>query len=247
MLKAFLGKKLNMTSIFDRHGRNFAATKVSVPQNLVTKLKTKEKDGYQSIQIGIGERKKGAKSQKSDSKPPLFTPRFIREIPFEKEIEVGQKIKATEVFKKGDLVDVIGISKGKGFAGVVKRWGFRGGPRTHGQSDRERAPGSIGSTTTPGRVYKGMKMAGRMGQQRVTVRGLEILDLDPDNEQIYLKGAIPGNKGSFLIIRKSKKKRKAYQEQEIPVVPRLGKEEETKEETEKVEEAAKERGENEKG
>jgi ribosomal protein L3 len=160
-------------------------------------------------------------------------PKSFREVEFEGDVQIGQKISLGEVFRKGSLVDVVGISKGKGFAGVVKRWGFAGGPRTHGQSDRERAPGSIGATTTPGRVYKGLKMAGHLGNSRVTVQGLEITEINEEENKLWVKGSVPGARGTLLLIQKSIKKEKAYHEPEIPAIPVVaGAKEEVAEETE---------------
>jgi large subunit ribosomal protein L3 len=156
---------------------------------------------------------------------------LLREVELDGEVKVGDKVTLEEVFRKGNLIDVIGTSKGKGFAGVVKRHGFHGGPKTHGQSDRHRAPGSIGSGTTPGRVQKGLKMAGHMGNEQVTVFGLEIMDIDKETGTMLVKGSVPGKTGSSLIIKKSKKKKAAYHEPEIPSIPQIGGGEEEKAET----------------
>jgi len=178
----------------------------------VVQIKTKEKDGYQAVQLGLGVR-----SIKNIKRPILGhlkkagqeknPPRFLREIRLEEEMrnekwEIGKNVKVDEIFKVNDKVAVTGISKGKGFAGVVKRWGFAGGPRTRGQSDRERAPGSIGQTTTPGRVYKGKKMAGRMGNDRVTINGLEVIEVKPEENLLVVKGLVPGGKKGLLIVSK---------------------------------------------
>lgn len=216
MIKAFIGKKLNMTQVFDTHGRSVPVTVVSAAANLVTGIKDGEKDGYKAVQIGYGETKRVLKPvmgqlKKAVKKDGLY-PRVLKEVSFDNDVKVGQKIKIDEVFAKGSMVDVTGISKGKGFAGVVKRYGFKGGPKTHGQSDRHRAPGSIGATTTPGRVFKGLRMGGHMGVEQVTISGLEVIKVDGENETILVKGAIPGPKGTIVLIKKSLKKRKKYHE-----------------------------------
>ena len=176
---------------------------------VVTQIKTLQKDGYWAIQLGFGEKK-----IKNIKKPVLghlkgvvqgkTAPRFLREVRLDKEpqFKVGDKISVADIFKPGDLVAVTGTSKGKGFAGVIKRWGFAGGPATHGQSDRQRAPGSIGQGTTPGRVHKGKKMPGRMGGERVTVKNLRVISVDPRANEITLSGPIPGVPGGLVMIRK---------------------------------------------
>jgi len=224
MIKGLIGKKLEMTQVFDRHGRVAPVTKIKVTPNFVVSIKQTEKDGYKSVQIGSGSAKKAAKPLAGQAKKAGLeaTPKILREVDFEGDIKLGQKIVLGEVFRKGSLVDIQGISKGKGFAGVVKRWGFAGGPRTHGQSDRERSPGSIGATTTPGRVYKGLKMAGHMGDQRVTVPGLQIMEIKEEENELWVGGSVPGARDSTLLIQKSKKRRKAYHEPEIPAAPMVG-------------------------
>ncbi|MGB9911423.1 MAG: 50S ribosomal protein L3 [Microgenomates group bacterium] len=204
MLNAILGQKIEQTQRFTKEGKRIPVTIIKTGPCWVVQIKTKEKDGYNAIQLGFGEKKKANKplighAKKAGlEKPPLF----LREIKVEDptKFKVGQEIKAEEIFKKGDKVKVTGKSKGKGFAGVVKRWGFAGGPRTHGQSDRERAPGSIGQTTTPGRVYKGKKMAGRMGGDQVTIKGLSIFDVKEG--MLEVKGLVPGPRRGFLLIEK---------------------------------------------
>jgi large subunit ribosomal protein L3 len=235
MVKAILGKKLNMTQIFDSHGRSVPVTVVHAGQNLITQIKDKEKDGYKAVQIGFGEAKKVNKPQRVSLikalKKVSFFPAHIREVAFDDDVKVGQLIKAGEVFNKGTMVDVVGISKGKGFAGGVKRWGFHGGPKTHGQSDRHRAPGSIGSGTTPGRVLKGLKMAGHMGVDQITVMGSEVMGIDDETETILIKGSIPGPRGTVVLIKKSNKKRKKYHEPVVQNINLGGDEDEAKEET----------------
>lgn len=187
-MKFILGKKLTMTQIFDEEGKVIPITLIEAGPCIVTQIKTIEKDGYAAVQIGFDKRKKTGK------------PRFLREFKNgnDKEFKVGDKIEVS-IFKEGDKVKVSGISKGKGFAGVVKRHGFKGGPASHGQKDRLRAPGSIGSSF-PERVRKGMKMAGRMGAKRVTVKNLKIAKIDPENNILAVKGAVPGRRGTLLEI-----------------------------------------------
>ncbi|HZJ18230.1 MAG TPA: 50S ribosomal protein L3 [Patescibacteria group bacterium] len=201
----FIGKKNDQTQGFLEDGRRIPITIVSSLGNKVLQIKTLEKDGYNAIQIGFGTKKKANKALGGHSKKAGLkeTPRFFREIKLADapEIELGVEINISEILEPGDMVNVTGISKGKGFAGGVKRYHFKGGPRTHGQSDRERAPGSIGQTTTPGRVYKGKKMAGRMGNEQVTVKNLEVIEIKEDGT-ILLKGLVPGVKNSLIIVKK---------------------------------------------
>lgn len=197
MINAILGKKLEMSQKFREDGQCLPINRIQAGPCIVAGIKTQEKDGYKAIVLSFG--------KKGNKKPP-----FLREIRIDdnqKEgndsLKIGDLVNLSDIFKVGDLVDVTGISKGKGFAGVVKRWSFAGGPATHGQSDRERAPGSIGSTTTPGRVLKGKKMAGRLGGERVTVENLEVVGLEPEKNILEVRGAVPGNRGGLLIIKKS--------------------------------------------
>jgi large subunit ribosomal protein L3 len=213
-MKFILAKKLQMTQIFDSEGKAVPVTLVEAGPCFVTQVKDKDgKDGYSSIQVGFGEikEKKLKKPQKGHLKKAFTLSKaegqnsnvkaikFLREFRTEAgEMKLGDEIKA-DVFKEGDKIKVIGISKGKGFAGVVKRHGFRGGPASHGQKHRLRAPGSIGATF-PERVIKGMRMAGRMGGEQVTVEGLKIAKVDAENNIIAIKGAVPGNRGQLLEI-----------------------------------------------
>jgi large subunit ribosomal protein L3 len=208
MLNTLLGTKREMSQAFVE-GTRVPVSLIKVGPCIVTQVKKKEKDGYWAVQIGFGEKKiknitkplqghlKGATKDKK-------APRFLREVKFEEEpkLKQGNVISVSDVFKKGDLVAVTGISKGKGFQGVVKRWGFAGGPRTHGQSDRLRAPGSIGQGTTPGRVWKGKKMPGRMGGEKITIQNLVVVKVEPDKNEIALSGPVPGNPKGLLIIKK---------------------------------------------
>lgn len=204
-LQGLIGKKTYQTQGFLQNGIRIPLSAVSVSDNLISQVKTADKDGYNSIQIGFGIKKRTNKALDGHSKKAGLekTPRFLKEIRVADVtgLELGTKIDINEVFKPGDIVDVTGVSKGKGFAGVVKRWKFKGGPRTHGQSDRERAPGSIGQTTTPGRVYKGKKMAGKMGDTTATVTNLEVIEITADGV-ILIKGLIPGPKGAIVVIKK---------------------------------------------
>jgi large subunit ribosomal protein L3 len=169
----------------------------------VTQVKTKEHDGYEAVQLGYGSKKRLNEPEKGHFKG-LGNFRYVREFRADSldGIEVGQKVGA-ELFQPGDLIDVTGISKGRGFAGVVKRHGFHGGPKTHGQSDRHRAPGSIGSGTTPGRVMRGQKMAGHMGAEQTTVRNLEVMESNPARGILVIKGPVPGAKDGLVRIRKA--------------------------------------------
>jgi len=191
-------------------GRRVPVTKITVGSCVVTQIKSIEKDGYWSVQLGIGQKNlknvnKPTKGHlKGAIKDTKKAPRFLAEVRLSEkpDYKVGDTVTASDIFAKGDFVSVRGRSKGKGFAGVVKRWGFAGGPRTHGQSDRERAPGSIGQRTTPGRVYKGKKMAGRMGNENLTIKNLQVISLNPDTNEIELSGPVPGVPGGLLIINR---------------------------------------------
>jgi large subunit ribosomal protein L3 len=194
-----------MTQAFDDNGRAVALTIVQAGPCWVTQLRTPERDGYSAAQIGFEETKRLNRPEQGHLKatPKL---RHLREVPLDEgeAVTVGTKIDVS-MLEPGQLVDVTGTSKGRGFAGVVKRHGFRGGPKTHGQSDRHRAPGSVGSGTTPGRVFKGTRMAGRMGGDRVTVQGLEVMQVDAERNLLALKGAVPGARNGLLLIRKNRR------------------------------------------
>lgn len=209
MTEGILGKKLGMTQIYGKNGKVEAVTAIEAGPCTVTQVKTLEKDGYIATKLGFGEviKKKIAKKGAKDKETPKY--KYSREFRLEAapEMEVGQKIDVS-LFKAGDAIDVTGISKGKGFAGGVKRYHFRGGPKTHGQSDRWRAPGSIGSNTTPGRVYKGLRMAGHLGNARVTVSNLEVLETDPARNLLLVKGAVPGATNGLVVIQKAKRENK---------------------------------------
>lgn len=200
-MPTLLGRKQNMTMKFDVSGKQIPATLISAGPCIVVGKRILEKDGYSAYQIGFEKNSKVGKSLQRKLQNLPFSPRIIQEIAVDQELAVGQELKA-DIFQAGDLVKVTGVSKGHGFAGVMKRHGFAGGPKSHGQSDRERAPGSIGSTTTPGRVFKGKRMAGRMGQDRVTIRNLTVIDIDPGKNTLVVSGAIPGARGGLLTIEK---------------------------------------------
>ncbi len=203
MIQGFKGKKIGMTQIFREDGRVVPVTVIQAGPCVVTQVKTKETDGYEAVQLGFGEVKRRNKPLSGHLKNSRLS-RYLREVTADdtSEYEVGQTI-GVDIFQAGEKVDIIGRSKGRGFAGVMKRWGFAGGPRTHGQSDRARAPGSIGGGTTPGRVYKGMKMGGHMGNRRVTVKGLEIVEVDTERNLLLVKGGIPGAPNSLVQIRRA--------------------------------------------
>jgi large subunit ribosomal protein L3 len=208
-MNTLLGSKLKMTQLFEDGARK-PVTLVQAGPCVVTQIRHYEKEGFWSMQLGFD-----TKKTKNISKPlqghlkatikEEKAPRYLKEVRTEEEptVKVGDIITLADIFTKGDTVRVTGISKGKGFAGGVKRWGFAGGPKTHGQSDRLRAPGSIGQGTTPGRVYKGKHMAGRMGGDQVTVKNLEIIDVNPENNTIAISGPIPGNPGSFVVVKRT--------------------------------------------
>lgn len=200
-----------MTQVFGEGGRTEAITAIEAGPCTVMQVKTVEKDGYSAAQLGFGEIKKpktGGKKRKSKEKEPIKF-KYLRELRLDDgpAIATGQKIDVG-LFKAGDTVDVTGISRGKGFAGGVKRHHFKGGPKTHGQSDRLRAPGSVGSNTSPGRVFKGLRMAGHMGSQRVTVSNLKVLTADPARNLLLVKGAVPGMTNGLLLIRKTRRGKK---------------------------------------
>ena len=213
-MNTLFGTKGTMSQTFIE-GFRIPVTKITLGPCVVTQIKNEKRDGYWAIQLGTG-----TKKQKNTSKalqghfkkitnkqsPIINFPRYIKEVRLKNEpkYNIGDVINASDVFKKGDVVSVAAVSKGKGFAGGVKRYGFRGGPKTHGQSDRHRAPGSIGQTTTPGRVYKGKKMAGRMGGEQITIKNLHIIEVDNEKNEVIVSGAIPGRTGIFLTINKIK-------------------------------------------
>lgn len=212
-MKFILGEKKEMSQIFDENGKVSPVTLIKAGPIYITQIKTKEKDGYRALQVGFGERKlknikkpqRGhlEKSQVSNQKSKNSGARYMREFRAEEDelnkYNLGDEI-TIDVFQEGDNIEVSGVSKGKGFQGVVKRHGFHGGSRTHGQKHSEREPGSIGSVW-PQRVLKGKRMAGRMGSDRITVKGLKIIKIDKDNNILAINGAIPGHRGTLLEIK----------------------------------------------
>jgi large subunit ribosomal protein L3 len=208
-MKGILGKKLGMSQIFDEKGAVTPVTVIQAGPCYVTQKKTSERDGYAAIQVGFEEVKPGRLTKPElnhlakKNIPPL---RYLHEFKLSNgdEWSEGQRFDVG-IFQVGTLVDVMGHSKGRGFAGVVKRHGFKGGPKTHGQSDRWRTAGAIGAGTTPGRVVKGLRMAGHMGNQQVTAQHLEVLMVDPERNLLVVKGAVPGARDGLLIIREARK------------------------------------------
>ena len=203
MIPGIIGKKIGVSQIFRENGKMEAVTAVEAGPCCVIQVKTEKKEGYGAVQLGFGEAKRVNSPQRGHLKE-LGKFRYLREFRIEDtgDIQVGDKVDAG-LFEAGELIDVTGISRSKGFAGVVKRHHFKGGPKTHGQSDRHRAPGSVGAGTTPGRVFKGTRMAGRMGGDRVTVRNLEVYRSDPERNILLVKGALPGPKNGLLLIKKT--------------------------------------------
>ena len=203
-MNGILGKVIGGTQYFREDGTAEAVTAIQAGPCTVTQVKTVDIDGYESVQLGfepVGRLNGPAKGHFAKVGGQGY--RYLREVSVEDvgQIELGEQV-GVDIFEQGEKVNVTGISKGKGFQGGVKRYNFRGGPKTHGQSDRHRAPGSIGAGTTPGRVLKGMRMAGRMGGDRVTVKNLEIVLSDPDRNLLLVKGAVPGRRNSLLVIKK---------------------------------------------
>lgn len=205
-MPGMIGKKVGMTSLFDANGKNLPCTVIEAGPCVVTQIKTTETDGYEAIQIAYGDKseKNVAKAQIAHFKKAGTTPKqnVIEIDSIEGEVNLGDEI-AVDMFVEGEYVDVAGNSKGKGFQGVVKRHNFGGvGQSTHGQHNRLRAPGSIGAGSDPSRVFKGMKMAGRMGGKRTMVENLEVLKVDKERNLLVVKGSIPGAKNSIVIITK---------------------------------------------
>ncbi len=204
-MKAILGKKLGMTRYFDQNGNHVSATLIEAGPCKVVQIKSMDTDGYNAVQVGYQEQmeKRVTKPllkhfEKANVKPQKILKEFRD---FEGEVKVGDDI-CVDLFSEGELVKVTGISKGRGFAGVVKRYNFGGGPKTHGQSDRHRTPGSIGQSAWPKRVMKGLKMAGHMGNENVTILNLEILKVIPEKNQILVKGSVPGARNGIVEIKR---------------------------------------------
>jgi len=210
-MSGIIGKKIGMTSYFDEQGRSIACTLIEAGPCVVTHIKNADVDGYNAVQLAFDEKKEKntSKAMKGHFDRANTTPkRKVVEfrnfrVEFGQGVQLGQEIRVGEVFKEGEFVDAIGKSKGKGFQGVVKRHGFGGvGETTHGQHNRRRAPGSIGASSFPSRVWKGLRMAGRMGGDRVKVLNLQILKIYPENNLILVTGSVPGAKNSYVILEK---------------------------------------------
>lgn len=208
-MKGILGRKVGMTQLFDERGQVVPVTVIEAGPCYVTQVKTKERDGYQAIQLGFEETKtkhltQGQQGHLKAHDLPLL--RRLREIRVKDETayEVGQRI-TVDIFETGEFVDVVGKSKGRGFAGTIKRHNFRRQPKTHGQSDRERAPGSVGATTGIGRVFKGKRMPGRMGNVRVTSQHLLVALVDPERNLVAVRGSVPGPRGGLVLVKQARK------------------------------------------
>ncbi|MFZ5429447.1 MAG: 50S ribosomal protein L3 [Bacteroidota bacterium] len=206
-MAGIIGRKIGMTSVFSVEGKNIPCTVIEAGPCVVTQVKTVEKDGYHALQLGFGDKREKSANKaefghfkKAGTVPKIEVLEF--KDTFREHYELGDVIKV-DIFHENDYVDVDGVSKGKGFQGVVKRHGFGGvGQRTHGQHNRLRAPGSLGASSYPSRVFKGLRMAGRMGGDKVTIENLLVLKVIPEQNLIILKGSIPGPKGSYISIRK---------------------------------------------
>jgi len=208
MLKGLIGKKVGMTQIFDEAGVAYPVTIIEAGPCYVTQVRLPEKEGYTAVQLGFDETNPKSLTGgqlghlKKNELPPL---RFLREFEIKSsEIKVGDKFQV-DIFGIGERVDIVGTSKGKGFAGAVKRYHFKGGPKTHGQSDRNRAPGSNSAGTTPGRVYKGSRRPGHMGSERVTSQGLKVVLVDAELNLLGVSGAVPGPRGGLVLIKDARK------------------------------------------
>lgn len=229
-MSGIIGKKLGMTQFFTDDGQLHGVTAIEAGPCTITQVKTSDKDGYTAVQLGFGtakrlnapekghlghgglNRSRKRENHKAASKPasPLGMFRYLREFsPSEDTQPAPGDVVTVDIFAEGQYVDISGVSKGKGFAGGVKRYHFAGGPKTHGQSDRHRAPGSIGSGTTPGRVLKGLHMAGHLGHKQITQKSLQVLKVDPERNILLVKGAVPGPTNGLVLIRQAKKKTKS--------------------------------------
>ena len=205
-MKGIIGKKIGMTSIFGTDGKQTAVTIIEAAPNVVTQVKTKESDGYNALQLALGDKneKHSTKSELNHfAKAQTSAKKFVKEFrDYSIEKTLGETI-SVDIFAEGDDVEVVGTTKGKGFQGVVKRHGFSGvGEATHGQHDRSRAPGSIGGSSYPARVVKGMRMAGRMGGDRVKLKGLKVVKIFAEKNYILISGSVPGHNGSIVLIQK---------------------------------------------
>ena len=199
-----IGRKVGMTQVFQDDGTMVAVSVLAVQPNTVTRLRTLERDGYTAVQLGTEVVAKLTKPEAGQLGPNLPKVATIREFRVDDvaDYEVGQTVSLTDLFSAGDLVDVTGVSKGKGFAGHIKRHNFHRGPKTHG-SDHHREPGSIGPGTTPGRVYRGLKMAGHMGDERTTIKKVRVVRADTDRNLLLVKGSLPGARGSLILVKKA--------------------------------------------
>ncbi|MBI4340527.1 MAG: 50S ribosomal protein L3 [Chloroflexi bacterium] len=206
MTIGIIGKKLGMSQVFLDNGTLEPVTVLLAGPCTITQVKTVANDGYEAVQLGFGDAKLLNKPEAGHLRRVGSRFTFLREFPVRDigEVQVGQKVDAS-LFKAGDLVDVTGTTKGRGFAGVVKRHGFAGGPKTHGQSDRHRAPGAIGSGTSPGKIIKGLRMAGHYGVERVTVRNIKVVRVDPERNLLLLGGAVPGANNGVVMVCHAKK------------------------------------------
>ena len=209
-IHGLIGKKIGATQIFREDGRSDAVTVIQAGPCTVTQVKTEDTDGYAGAQLGFETVRRLNKPRAGHLRRVSQRFRILREFGVDdvSEVEVGQLVDAS-LFSEGDLVDVSGRSKGRGFQGGVKRYNFRGGPKTHGQSDRHRAPGSIGAGSTPGKVIKGLRMAGHMGNARVTARKLEVALADPERGLLFVKGSVPGARNSLVLIKRSGSRKRA--------------------------------------
>ncbi len=210
-IHGLLGRKLGMTTVFNERGEAVPVTVIEAGPNHVLSVRTKDRDGYEAVQVGFGDvnPKRLTKPVLGQMKGAGVSVRYIREMSTDNidDHNVGDTIDV-DLFNPNDLVDVTGTSKGRGFAGVVKRYNFRGGPRTHGQSDRERAPGSLGAGTSPGKVWKGKRMPGRMGNDRKTVQRLRVVRVDGDRHLLLIRGSVPGAKNGLVYVRRTVKPKK---------------------------------------
>jgi len=205
-MSGLIGKKIGMTNVFDEIGRSIAVTVIEVPPCVISQIKTEETDGYNAVQLAAFDKREKSTTNalkghfdKAGSDPKKYVTEFRDFIP--EGFELGDELNAEDVFTVGDLVDVVGISKGRGFTGVMKRHNFSGvGEATHGQHDRQRAPGAIGNASDPSRVFKGKKMAGRSGNERVKIQNLSVAKIFPESNTILVTGGVPGRNGGYLKI-----------------------------------------------
>ncbi len=207
MIRGLIAKKIGMTHIFDGEGQIISLTALECGPCFVTQIKSADKDGYDAIQLGFSQTKRLNSARKGHlAGKEVGELKYLREFDADdlSTIKIGQKLNV-DLFKEGDYVNIVGTSKGKGFQGGVRRHHFHGGPKTHGQSDRTRAPGAVGSTTDPGRVLKGTRMAGHMGNRRITERNLKVIRIDPARNMVFVEGAVPGGRGGIMLIEKSTK------------------------------------------